>query len=177
MIHVRPAAPSDALPLSHFGARTFREAFAAENRPENLDTYLAKTYGVQQQSAELADPSVATLIAESNQEIVGFAQLRGGATPGCVTGPRPMELWRFYVAREWHGQGVASTLMAAVVAEALRRGARTLWLGVWERNARAQAFYRKCEYVVVGQQLFMLGDEPQTDLVMARPVGQPAGVA
>jgi diamine N-acetyltransferase len=177
MIRVRPAVLSDALPLSQFGARTFRDAFAADNRPENLDAYLAKAYGVPQQSAELADASVATLIAEANQEMVGFAQLRGGATPACVTGPRPMEVWRFYVAREWHGQGVASILMAAVATEALRRGARTLWLGVWERNARAQAFYRKCGYIVVGQQPFVLGTERQTDLVMARPVSQRAGVA
>jgi ribosomal protein S18 acetylase RimI-like enzyme len=177
MIHVRPAAPSDALPLSQFGARTFRDAFAAENRPENLDAYLAKAYGVPQQSAELADPSIVSLIAEANQEMVGFAQLRGGIAPTCVTGPQPIELWRFYVAREWHGQGAASTLMTAVVDEALRRGARTLWLGVWERNARAQAFYRKCGYVVVGRQPFMLGSERQTDLVMVRPVSQPAGVA
>jgi ribosomal protein S18 acetylase RimI-like enzyme len=177
MIRVRPAVPSDALPLSQFGARAFRDAFAADNRPENLDVYLAKAYGVPQQSAELADPSVATLIAEASQNLVGFAQLRSGITPACVTGPQPMELWRFYVAREWHGQGVASTLMAAVVAEALRRGAHTLWLGVWERNGRAQAFYRKCGYVVVGEQPFVLGSERQTDLVMARPVSEPAGVA
>jgi ribosomal protein S18 acetylase RimI-like enzyme len=177
MIHVRPAAPSDAQRLAEFGARTFRDAFAAENRPENLDAYLAKTYGVQQQSAELGDPSVATLIAEADQEMVGFAQLRGGTTPVCVTGPRPMELWRFYVAREWHGQGVAPALMAALVAEALRRGAGTLWLGVWERNPRAQAFYRKSGYVVVGQQPFMLGRERQTDLVMARAINQPVGAA
>jgi ribosomal protein S18 acetylase RimI-like enzyme len=176
MIQVRPAVPSDALPLSQFGARTFRDAFAADNRPDNLDAYLAKAYGVPQQSAELADPSVATLVAEASRDMVGFAQLRTGNTPACVTGPRPMELWRFYVAREWHGQGVASTLMTAVVAEAQRRGAGTLWLGVWERNGRAQGFYGKSGFVVVGQQPFLLGSERQTDLVMARPVSQPAGV-
>jgi ribosomal protein S18 acetylase RimI-like enzyme len=177
MIHVRPAVLSDALALSQFGARTFRVAFAAENRPENLETFLAKAYGVPQQSAELADPSVVTLIAEASREMIGFAQLRSGVTPACVIGPHPIELWRFYVAQEWHGRGVASTLMAAVVTEALRRGARTLWLGVWERNGRAQAFYRKCGYLVVGEQSFLLGNERQTDLVMARPVSQPVGVA
>lgn len=174
MIQVRPAIPSDALPLSQFATRTFREAFAAENRPENLEAFLAKVYGVPQQSAELTDPSVTTLIVEANREMLGFAQLRDGITPACVIGPQPIELWRFYVAREWHGRGVASTLMAAVVTEALRRGARTLWLGVWERNGRAQAFYRKCGYLVVGQQPFVLGNERQTDLVMARPVSRPA---
>jgi diamine N-acetyltransferase len=177
MIQVRSAIAADALSLSQFGARTFRDAFAAENRPENLEAYLAKAYGLPQQSAEIADPAIATLIAESNRELVGFAQLRRGVPPGCVLGPDPIELWRFYVDRAWHGQGVASNLMSSVVSEALRRGARTLWLGVWERNGRAQAFYRKHGYVVVGEQAFVLGRDRQTDLVMARPLGQAAGVA
>ena len=46
----------------------------------------------------------------------------------------------------------------------------TLWLGVWERNVRAQAFYRKQGFTVVGSQIFRLGSDPQRDLVMAKGV-------
>ena len=35
----------------------------------------------------------------------------------------------------------AQALMDACADEALKRGGRTLWLGVWERNARAIRFY------------------------------------
>ena len=56
----------------------------------------------------------------------------------------------------------------AVEAQARRRGARELWLGVWERNARAQAFYRKCGFEKVGTQIFVVGTDPQTDHVMMR---------
>jgi ribosomal protein S18 acetylase RimI-like enzyme len=68
------------------------------------------------------------------------------------------------------GRGVAQELMQAVLAEAQRRRGATLWLAVWERNDRAQAFYRKCGFVDVGSQPFMLGTDRQTDRVMSRPL-------
>ena len=43
-----------------------------------------------------------------------------------------------------------------------------MWLGVWERNWRAQAFYRKWEFTVVGDHVFLLGSDAQTDLLMER---------
>ncbi len=80
------------------------------------------------------------------------------------------ELWRFYVTREWHGRGIAQALMASVVTEAAGRGGQTLWLGVWERNSRARAFYGKCGFADVGEHVFLFGTDPQTDRVMARPL-------
>jgi ribosomal protein S18 acetylase RimI-like enzyme len=77
---------------------------------------------------------------------------------------------RFYVDRPWFGRGVAPALMAACAAEARRRGGDVLWLGVWERNARAIAFYEKCGFRRVGIQPFQLGSDRQTDYVMARPL-------
>ena len=41
-----------------------------------------------------------------------------------------------------------------------------LWLGVWERNPRAQAFYRKSGFADVGSQVFLVGTDAQTDRVM-----------
>ncbi len=80
------------------------------------------------------------------------------------------ELWRFYVTREWHGRGIAQALMASVVTEAAGRGGQTHWLGVWERNSRARAFYGKCGFADVGEHVFLFGTDPQTDRVMVRPL-------
>jgi ribosomal protein S18 acetylase RimI-like enzyme len=168
MITVRQGMPSDADRLARFAARAFEEAFGAENDPADMALYLSGAYGFAQQSRELADPGMATLVAEVDRTLAGFAQLRGGDPPGVVAGRRPLELWRFYVDRSWQGRGVAQALMDAVVAEAGRRGAGVLWLGVWERNARARAFYRKCGFEDVGTQPFMLGTDRQTDRIMSR---------
>jgi len=60
--------------------------------------------------------------------------------------------------------------MDSVRDEARHRGALTLWLGVWERNDRAQAFYRKCGFTHAGDHIFLFGTDPQTDLVMITPL-------
>ena len=91
--------------------------------------------------------------------------------PAAVQGPAPLELKRLYVARAWHGQGVAQALMDAVLDAARASGARTLWLGVWERNPRAAAFYAKYGFTRVGEHTFVLGADAQTDWLLARPVG------
>ncbi|MDQ2855211.1 MAG: GNAT family N-acetyltransferase, partial [Acidobacteriota bacterium] len=43
-----------------------------------------------------------------------------------------------------------------------------LWLGVWEHNGRARAFYRKWKFVEFGEHIFQLGEDPQNDILMAR---------
>ncbi len=167
-IVIRPGAAVDATPLAELAARTFQETFAADNRPEDMAVHLASAYGTSQQRRELLDPDITTLLVEVDLKLAAYAQLRSGVVPDCVTGESPIELWRFYVAQSWHGHGVAQALMQRVELEASRRGGRTLWLGVWERNVRAKAFYRKNGFVDVGAHVFMVGTDAQTDRILAR---------
>jgi ribosomal protein S18 acetylase RimI-like enzyme len=89
-----------------------------------------------------------------------------------------VEIARFYVAREWHGRGLAQTLMAAAVAEARRQGGKTLWLTVWAENARAIGFYRKQGFVTAGTSPFRLGTLIQQDYLMTRDLtADPAAVS
>lgn len=167
---IRRGVETDASALAELAARTFRDAFAADNRPEDIALHLSRSYGTSHQRMELLDPRITTLLAEVDGQLAGYAQLRAGVAPDCVTGEAPVELWRFYVAQPWHGRGVAQTLMRSVEAEATHRRARTLWLSVWERNPRAIAFYRKNDFVDVGSQVFMVGADAQTDRILARSI-------
>jgi ribosomal protein S18 acetylase RimI-like enzyme len=170
-LQIRSATLADAPALSALGERTFRETFAADNTPEDLAAHLAATYTPERQAAELADPARHTLVAETARgDLVAFAQLLAGPAPGCVRGPAPIELLRLYVDREWHGRGLAHRLIRAALEAAAARGAETLWLGVWERNPRAIAFYAKWGFQDVGSHDFVLGSDRQTDRIMVRPV-------
>lgn len=172
-ITIRRGTAADAADLTALAARTFHETFAADNRPEDMELHLAQEYGPAQQGAELLDPSITTLLVDIDGQLAGFAQVRSSPVPECVIGEAPLELWRLYVARPWHGRGIAQALMTQVNAEAHRRGAHTLWLGVWERNERAKAFYRKIGFTDVGAHLFMVGEDAQTDRIMVRPIPLP----
>jgi diamine N-acetyltransferase len=167
---IRPGRPEDAEALAALGGRIFRETFAEANDPADMALYVSRTYGKAQQERELGTPGMVTILAESAGRLIGFAQLRFGPPPACVEGRAPIELQRFYVDGPWQGRGVAQALLEATVAEALARGAATLWLGVWERNERARRFYQRCGFVDVGSQPFLLGTDRQTDRVMSRPL-------
>ena len=173
-ITIRSGAPGDAHALSRFAARVFEATYAHANTPENMRAYLAQHFGEAQQAAELADPSLETLLVERSGEregdgerkLVGFAQLRGGPAPSSVSAAMPVEIARIYVDHALHGMGVGASLMRACIDAARARGSDALWLGVWEHNARAIAFYQRQGFRIVGTLVFALGDDQQTDHVM-----------
>jgi len=169
-VTVRRATPEDANLLAELGARTFLETFAADNTKEDMDAYLAANFNLEQQTAELIHPDATFLIAEVSAAAAGYAKLQPGEPAEGIEGRKPIELARLYAQREWLGRGVGEALMRACLDEARGAGYETIWLGVWERNARAQAFYRKWDFRAVGEHLFQLGSDTQRDLVMARAV-------
>jgi diamine N-acetyltransferase len=164
---IHDALPEQAAQLAEFGARTFYESFAADNTPEDMRRHLESAWSPEKQRAEILHPDIDTLIlADGAARWLGFAQLRAGKISDGVPREGSVELWRFYVDKPWHGQGVAHALMTGAKQRARQRGASSLWLGVWERNARAQAFYGKHGFRKVGRQVFVVGSDPQTDDVM-----------
>jgi ribosomal protein S18 acetylase RimI-like enzyme len=169
-LRIRHGMPADAAALADFAASAFADAFGSQNSAENIAAYLRQTYSARQQTAELSDPAYRTVLVESDERLVAFAQVRGHQSPSCVEGPQPIELYRFYVDRQWHGHGVARVLMQEVLRAARELDGRTLWLGVWEHNPRAIRFYEKEGFRDVGWADFYLGPERQTDRIMVRPV-------
>ncbi|MDQ2921269.1 MAG: GNAT family N-acetyltransferase [Acidobacteriota bacterium] len=167
---LRRAKVDDAGLLAELGAHTFSETFGADNNPTDMAAYLALSFSEAQQAAELADPHSTFHIAETNGVAVGYAMLRSGSWLDGVTDDKPIELVRLYVSREHLGRGVGAALMRVCMNEASHHGHRTLWLGVWEHNHRAQAFYRRWNFHEVGTHIFQLGDDAQTDILMERPI-------
>ena len=171
-IKIRYANSSDNVLLAEFGGKAFYDSFAADNTPEDMAVYLATSFSPEVQAEELSDPSSVFLIAEVDNSIVGYARLHESPPPAKVRGARPIELVRIYAGKARIGKGIGSALLEACLREADVRGCDTIWLGVWERNTRAQAFYRKWGFVEVGIQTFRLGEDLQTDLVMQKPVSK-----
>ncbi len=169
---IRPATTADAAAIAEAAARMFIHTFGAENTPGDLAMYVAAAFGTSTQQHEIEDPSCTYLLAHDRGAIVAHALLRAGSRSAFVEDERQMELQRFYVDHRYHGRGLARQLMQECLTTANAAGGRILWLGVWQRNARAIAFYEKCGFAVVGQQHFLLGTDRQTDHVMMRSVSR-----
>lgn len=169
---IRHAIRDDARQLAEIAEATFRATFAAVNAPEHMALHCRNSYGVELQAREIADPNMLTLLCEHQGGLIGFAQLRWAAAPACVVARSPGEIQRLYVVSDWHGQGIAQALMRACIDEMQQRGSDAVWLGVWEHNQRAIAFYRKLGFTAVGDHIFPLGGDPQRDIVMAKSLAE-----
>ncbi|WP_175009942.1 GNAT family N-acetyltransferase [Cellulosimicrobium sp. TH-20] len=106
---------------------------------------------------------------------LGYALLARGVPDdpdvAAAVGPgEAVELSKVYVRPAAQGTGVASMLMTATTgAAALLGPGLPLWLGTNGHNARAQAFYRKHGFAVVGGRTYVVGGETHADVVMALP--------
>ncbi len=170
-ITTRVATPADAALLASLAETSFVDTFAAQNTAEDMALYVAGAFGEQRQRAELSDARYTVFIAEREGEAVGYAMLRAGPAPDVVGGDA-IEIARLYSATHVIGSGVGATLMQCCLSAAASRSVRTVWLAVWERNARAIAFYARWGFVDVGEVTFKLGRDVQTDRVMLRRVAE-----
>jgi ribosomal protein S18 acetylase RimI-like enzyme len=166
-VTIRPATLEDAAILADLGARTFRETFEQHTSGPDLAAFLAAAYGEAIQRAELADPSRPARILEVEGVPAGFLQLRLGHREPGVPGERPVELQRIYLLRTAQGGGRGAALMAEAVEMARAWGADVLWLGVWENNHKAVAFYIRSGFREVGDHIFQIGGQVDRDLILA----------
>ncbi|WP_348645897.1 GNAT family N-acetyltransferase [Rhizobium laguerreae] len=158
---IRRACQSDAGALSKFAARLFRATYSSNTAAADLDAYIYKNFNRERQQAEIVDLSAAVFLATTDDLIIEFAQVVVGSTES-----RSALLNRIYIDAEWRGSGLANDLLDTVVSESAQRGVTRLELTVFERNARAIAFYKRAGFAATGSTTFAVGDDLQTDVVM-----------
>ncbi|CAN8100620.1 unnamed protein product [Discula destructiva] len=183
-IAIRTGNPADAPAIRALGTAVFSITFKASGCTEaQLQAYLDEAYTPEAILATLTNPSAYhTLVAvdassspssSSSAAILGFALLNRASTEPVIERagyyPRPVELQRLYVGTEAHGRGVGKALMRA--AEAVARdemGYETMWLGVWEGNEVAKGLYGKLGFERVGEHVFDVGGDLQTDWILVK---------
>jgi ribosomal protein S18 acetylase RimI-like enzyme len=163
----RLATAADAAGLADFMSRNFLAAYGDCSTPANIAATIDKHYGLEAQARQLTDPRLANLLVEYDGMLAGHAQLRfGGAAPEMVEPLPSAEIGRFYVDTRFHGRGVAQAMMAKVRELAGERGARSLWLSVWQQQPQAIRFYEKEGFRIAGTLVFEVGDDPKDDWLM-----------
>ena len=166
---IRRATLKDAAELASIARRLFAQTFGPANTAEDMHLYLTSAFSTEKQADELSNPDRAVWLVEDDAgSAVGYAVLLRGSSGDGVVAARPAEIERIYVDAALHGAGVAQRLMQTCVDEAASSGSDVIWLAVWERNPRAIAFYEKSGFRKVGAKTFLLGNDPQRDMVMAR---------
>ncbi|KAA9338711.1 GNAT family N-acetyltransferase [Hymenobacter busanensis] len=160
-----------AAQLAELGRQTFRDTYADQNTPEDMAQYLAEHFGPEQQLAELEDANTIFLLAYMQQELVGYAKLYIGSTLGAEAGAdvrTRAELQRLYVRTDWIGTGLGAALLRRCFDEAKARGCRSVVLTVWEKNERAQEFYRRKGFKQIGETEYRVGNDVQNDYILRK---------
>ncbi|MDR7083801.1 ribosomal protein S18 acetylase RimI-like enzyme [Arthrobacter ginsengisoli] len=176
MTHViRKADRDDAGRLAALAAVTFPLACPPSTSPADIAAHLANTLSEANFVSYLGDPAVTVLVIDAVGELCGYSLLaaRPAQDPGVaavLTMLPSTELSKCYVHPDHHGLGAAAELMHASISAAAAAGARGLWLGVNDQNARAIRFYEKSGFRKVGTKSFTLGSTVEHDFVMERPL-------
>jgi len=129
---------------------------------------MRQAFNLEQIASELADSQNYFLIADHENKPAGYAKLIPDNIEPGITAQRPLELNRLYSHQMFLGKGIGQRLMAACFEYARNGAYDVMWLGVWEFNPRAQRFYEKNGFRIVGRHTFQLGSDPQTDLLMQK---------
>lgn len=166
--NIRKVNPSDLNALQKIGRQTFTETFMANNAAADMQAYIEESFSQDQVSAELRNSGSQFFFAEVDDIVAGYLKLNRGNAQTEDFDPAALEIERIYVLKQYHGKKVGQQLFNTALEIAEADHFDTLWLGVWEKNERAIAFYRKNGFVEFDQHVFMLGNDRQIDILMKR---------
>ncbi len=167
-LQILPVQSGQFETLADLSAETFRTSFADQNTPENMERHLREAYHPEKMRLEIANPDNHFFIVWLDKEAAGYLKLRTGEPLPELAGKRALELERIYVRHEYHGQKFGAALMAFAIQYTASAGCDVLWLGVWEHNLKAIHFYERWGFEVFSSHIFIVGDDPQTDLMMKK---------
>ena len=167
-VRIRIATKEDASLIADLSRQTFYESFAAQNTQENMDKFMRDQFTKEALMAEVGARNNIFLLAYTGDRVAGYTRLREQNQPPELKEAATIEIARIYVTTDSIGKGVGRIMMekSLEIASGLKKN--TIWLGVWEHNKRAIDFYTKWGFKKFGTHVFMLGDDPQTDWLMAK---------
>ncbi|MEE4177110.1 MAG: GNAT family N-acetyltransferase [Bacteroides sp.] len=171
-IEIKQLTPSDLDALQAIARQTFYETFVFTNTEENLRKYLDESFSADKLTTELNDPNAVFYFARLDKKVIGYLKVNFGPSQTAFQDDKAVEIERIYVLAEFHGKKVGQMLLEKSLEIARQKKAETVWLGVWEHNHRAISFYRKNGFVEFDTHIFIVGDDPQTDLLMKRKVAR-----
>jgi ribosomal protein S18 acetylase RimI-like enzyme len=167
-ISIKQATTAEAALIADLSRQTFYDSFAAENTPENMDKFMNEQFTRENLMKEVGAAGNIFLLAYIEDEVVGYTRLRETTNPLLIHNGPAIEIARIYAVQKSIGKGVGSALMQQCVYIARQKDARVIWLGVWEKNEKAIAFYTKWGFEKFSDHVFMLGNDAQTDWLMKK---------
>jgi ribosomal protein S18 acetylase RimI-like enzyme len=168
MIKIRNAKIEEVAAVRELAIEVYNDTFAEFNTQENLDAFFKDAYNLETFKTEFSELGSALYVALDELKIIGFLRMRKNHEVDKHLGKNHVELHRLYIHRDYHGGTVSKMFMEEALAFAKKGKFEWIWLGVWEKNFRAQKFYSKWGFERFGEHIFQMGDDPQTDWLLKK---------
>lgn len=165
-IKIEKVTIADIQKLQNIGRQTFLETFSKPNTEENMNHYLSTSFAFDKLKKEIENPDSEFFFAVLNDAVIGYLKTNLGDAQTELKDNNALEIERIYVSQEFLGKKVGQLLYDKALQIGKEKNVGYLWLGVWEQNHRALAFYKKNGFVEFDKHIFKLGDDPQTDIMM-----------
>ncbi|WP_404328542.1 GNAT family N-acetyltransferase [Mesobacillus maritimus] len=167
-INTKQCTLGDLHQLQEISYETFNETFKHQNSPENMNAYLEKAFNLTQLEKELSNRSSQFFFVYVNQEVAGYLKVNINDAQTEEMGNDSLEIERVYIKNKFQKHGLGKYLLNKAIEIAGEQNKKKIWLGVWEKNENAIAFYKKMGFVQTGAHSFYMGDEEQTDFIMTK---------
>lgn len=172
-IHLKKCTLEDSLNLQEISYETFNETFKHQNSPENMHAYLENAFNLKQLEQELSNVASDFFFVIFNNEVAGYMKINTNDAQSEKMGEESLEIERIYIKKEFQKHGLGKHLLNKAMEIALAHNKQKIWLGVWEKNESAIAFYEKMGFVQTGAHSFYMGDEEQIDFIMTKTLLAP----
>ena len=138
------------------------------NDEKDMISYFEKAFSDDRLSLELSNENSSFFFAYLDQQLAGYLKVNCGKAQTDLQEQNSLEVERIYVLKKFQGKRVGYQLFETALELAKEEQVDFIWLGVWEENRRAIEFYRKLGFTKFDNHVFMLGDDPQMDVLMKR---------
>lgn len=152
--------------LQIIGKQTFLETFLEHNSEQDMDNYLSNSFSADKLKMEIENPNSEFYFATLNDEVIGYLKLNSEDAQTELKDNNALEIERIYVSKRFLGKKVGQILYEKALLIAKQKNVGYIWLGVWEENHRALAFYTKNGFKAFDKHIFQLGNDIQTDIMM-----------
>lgn len=154
--------------LQQVAQQSFCETFAAVNKAEDIEDYLNTALSLTSLTQQLTHPSSAFYLLEVDQQPAGYLKLNQAPAQTEINDPAAIEIERIYLLQAYQRRRLGQALLDKAISLANEQHKSYLWLGVWEHNQQALAFYKKNGFYKIDQHHFQLGDDLQTDFILRK---------
>jgi ribosomal protein S18 acetylase RimI-like enzyme len=168
MIEIKEATLQDIATMREVAISSYADTFSEHNTAENMAAFFNDTYNLKKLEQEFHEPNSRLLLAFEGERQVGFVRLRESEEVLSLLGENTIELQRLYVLTSAQGKSVGRFLMEASMTFAKQKKYAWIWLGVWEKNFRAQRFYQAWGFEKFSEHTFWMGDDPQVDWLLKK---------